>query len=182
MFRSTLSLTVFAGLLSVSLPGMAADEQASLAKTGDNYVSLQVAGCGDKCAEFEIYIFDTGRAQFRPNNSKNSTKAQFSKSGMGGIYKRVAKYLQDTNALAEPADCADKKADAPYAVVQSSNNGQVQKATWSAGCSNQLEKARSLVKVFVNQTGMWRNINSDSRYWEKYWEDPEMTGRKDVSQ
>jgi hypothetical protein len=170
MFRSTLSLTVFAGLLFGSLPGMAADEPAATPKPGENFVSLQVTGCGDKCPEFEIYIFDTGRAQFRPNNSKNSTNAPFSKSGMGGIYKRVSKYLQDTGALNEPAECADKKADAPYAVVQSSKDSQVQKATWSAGCSNQLEKARSLVKVFVNQTGMWRNINSDSRYWEKYWE------------
>jgi hypothetical protein len=56
------------------------------------------------------------------------------------------------------------------AIVTSSQNGQVQKATWSAGCANQLEKGRSLVKVFVNQSGFWRNINKDSRYWEKYWE------------
>jgi len=170
MFRSTISLTLFAGLMLVSQPGSAADEQAPAPNPGENFVSLQVAGCGDKCPEFEIQIFDSGRALFRPNNSKNSTNTPFSKSGMGGIYKRVAKYLEDTGALSEPADCADKQADAPYTVVQSSKDSQSRKATWSAGCSNQLAKARSLVKVFVNQTGMWRNINSDSRYWEKYWE------------
>jgi predicted DNA-binding WGR domain protein len=49
-------------------------------------------------------------------------------------------------------------------------------------CAEQREKGRSIVKVFVNQTGMWRLIRSDTRYWEKYWEDPEMTGREQVSQ
>ena len=145
---------------------------------GENYVSLEVDGCGDKCAEFEIQIFETGRLLFTPKNSKNSTKIPFRKSGMGSVYDRVARYLQDTGALTQPAECAAQMADAPVvAIVQSVKSSQVQKATWSAGCSNQIEKARSLVKVFVNQSGMWRNINHDSRYWEKYWEDPEMTGR-----
>ena len=51
-------------------------------------------------------------------------------------------------------------------------DSQVQKATWSSSCAEQREKGRALVKVFVNQTGMWRLIRSDTRYWEKYWEDP----------
>ena len=42
--------------------------------------------------------------------------------------------------------------------------------SWSSACADQREKARAVVKVFVNQTGMWRLINSDTRYWEKYWE------------
>jgi hypothetical protein len=168
MFRSMLAATVSAGLLCVSLAASAQEPAAD--SPARNSVSLQVAGCGDKCAEFEITIYDNGRVLFRPNNSKNSTKAPFSKTGMQNIYTRVAKYLQDTGALTEPAECADRKADAPAAIVQATKDSQVQKAAWSSGCSNQLEKARSLVKVFVNQTGMWRNINSDSRYWEKYWE------------
>ena len=89
---------------------------------------------------------------------------------MRSVYTRVAKYLQDTGAFTEQAECTNSRADAPFAVVQSVQGAQTQKAKWSAGCANQVEKARSLVKVFVNQTGMWRNINSDSRYWVKYWE------------
>jgi hypothetical protein len=168
MFRSMLSLAVFAGLLAGSTPGMTADETQT--NSGENFVALQVDGCADKCAEFEIRIFESGRAVFRPKNSKNSTKVPFNKSGLGNIYTRVDKYLQDTSALTEPAECADKKPDAPFAIVESMKDAQAQKAAWSSGCSNQLERARSLVKVFVNQTGMWRNINADSRYWEKYWE------------
>jgi hypothetical protein len=167
-------------MLALALAATAAEETPQ-APSGDTYVSLQVDKCGDKCAEFEIQIFDTGRLLFKPNNSKNSTKTPLSKNGMRSVYTRVAKYLQDTGALTQPAECADQKADAPVAIVQSVTSSGVQKATWSAGCSNQIEKARSLVKVFVNQTGMWRNINHDSRYWEKYWEDPEMTGRSDTS-
>jgi len=150
----------------------AAEDAANKPATrpGDTYVSLKVDGCHDQCAEFEVYIFDTGRLLFRPVNSKNSTDAPFSKSGMGGIYKRVAKYLQDSGAFGPQAECTDRKPDAPFAVVESAHDGQVQKATWSSGCASQVEKARSLVKVFVNQTGTWRNINQDSRYWEKYWE------------
>ena len=172
MSRTSLSFGILAWLSLASLSSVAAEtEQAPpLAKPGDNYVSLQVAGCGDKCAEFEIYIFESGRLVFQPNNSKNSTSTPFSKNGLGSIYTRVAKYLQDTGAFTEQAECANAKADSPYAVVESSKDSQNQKAKWSAGCSNQVEKARSLVKVFVNQSGMWRDINHDSRYWEKYWE------------
>jgi hypothetical protein len=170
MFRSCLS--VAAVLLFGPLAGTAAegDEPKPAAKPEGNHVSLQVDGCGDKCAEFEISIFENGRLLFQPNNSKNSTAAPFSKNGISSIYTRVSKYLQDTAAFSEPGECTDRKADAPFAVVESVHDGQVQKATWSAGCANQVEKARSLVKVFVNQSGMWRNINHDSRYWEKYWE------------
>ena len=172
MTRAILRAAISAGLLLTCLaPANSADSpKPSPPPPEGTFVSLKVDGCADKCAEFEIYIFDTGRALFRPINSKNSTKAPFSKNGMSSIYKRVAKYLDDTSAFNPPVDCTDRKADRPVAVVGSSNGGQSQKAIWSSGCANQLEKARSLVKVFVNQSGMWRNINSDSRYWEKYWE------------
>jgi len=172
MRRMILNVAMSAALLPMCLGSANAAEEAPkpLAKPGENYVSLQVDGCGDQCAEFEIYIFDTGRLTFRSNNSQTSTKGVLHKSGMRSVYERVAKYLQDTGSLTEPGDCADRKSDAPVAVVQSSKDSQLQKATWSSGCSNQIEKARSLVKVFVNQTGMWRDINHDSRYWEKYWE------------
>jgi len=172
MRRTILSVAISAALLLTCFGSANAAEEAlqPLAKPGENYVSLQVDGCGDKCAEFEIYIFDTGRLTFRSNNSQTSTKGVLHKSGMRSVYERVAKYLHDTGSLSEPGECTDRKNDAPVAVVQASQDSQMQKATWSSGCSNQLEKARSLVKVFVNQTGMWRNINHDSRYWEKYWE------------
>jgi len=29
---------------------------------------------------------------------------------------------------------------------------------------------------------MWRLIHSDMDWWQKYWEDPERTGRDDVVQ
>ena len=172
MSRTLLSFVFLAWLSVTPLDSAAAEveQPPPLAKPGENYVSLQVDGCGDQCAEFEIYIFESGRLVFQPNNSKNSTSTPFSKNGMGSIYTRVAKYLQDTSAFTEPTECANAKADAPYAIVEASKDSQNQKAKWSSGCSNQIEKARSLVKVFVNQTGMWRDINRDSRYWEKYWE------------
>jgi hypothetical protein len=178
MIRANIS----AGLATLLICGAVAvgaaegDQAAPAAKPEGNSVSLQVAGCNDKCAEFEISIFDNGRLLFKPNNARNSTDSPFSKNGMRSIYTRVAKYLQDTGALNEPSECTNSKADAPYAVVQSTQGSQVQKAKWSAGCANQVEKARSLVKVFVNQSGFWRDINHDSRYWEKYWETWEYPG------
>jgi len=180
MSRTFVSFAILACLALAPLSAAAAEGETRppLAKPGENYVSLQVDGCGDKCAEFEIYIFESGRLVFQPNNSRNSTSTPFSKNGMGSVYTRVAKYLQDTGAFTEQAACADAKADAPFAVVQSSHDTQSQKAKWSSGCSNQVEKARALVKVFVNQTGMWRDINHDSRYWEKYWETWEDTKPK----
>ena len=171
MSRTIRCAAVLASLI-LALPGISAAEDAAAtpAAKPDNFVSLRVEGCKDQCGEFEISIFDNGRLLFRPNNDKTSTGTPLSKNGMRSIYTRVAKYLQDTGALNEPGECTNSRADAPYGIVQSSQNGQVQKAKWSSGCANQLEKARSLVKVFVNQTGFWRDINHDSRYWEKYWE------------
>ena len=172
MSRKDLGIGIAAWLAFIAVPAAAADSESTPpdAKPAGNFVSLQVAGCGDQCAEFEISIFDNGRLLFKPNNDKTSTHTPLSKNGMRSIYTRVSKYLQDTGALNELGECTNSRSGAPYGIVQSSQNGQVQKAKWSSGCANQLEKARSLVKVFVNQTGFWRDINHDSRYWEKYWE------------
>jgi Domain of unknown function (DUF6438) len=153
---------------------------APLAKPGETYVSLQVQGCANKCPSFEIYVFDTGRMIFRSNNEFTADKGVVHKNGMRSVYERIAKYLQDTGALAGQAECTPGKSDPSVATVQASQP-QLQKAAWSSGCTNQIEKGRSVVKVFVNQTGMWRLINSDTRYWEKYWEDPEMTGHSEAS-
>jgi hypothetical protein len=172
MNRSS-SVAAIATLLALIAPALIAaegDQATPVAKPDGNFISLQVAGCNDKCPEFEISIFDNGRLLFRPNNAKNSTHTPLSKNGMRSIYTRVEKYLRDSGALSEPTECANQKGDAPFALVKSSNDSQVQQAKWSAGCANQVEKARSLVKVFVNQSGFWRDINHDSRYWEEYWE------------
>jgi hypothetical protein len=177
-----MNLKIAAMFVVLALPGLAAAENAAAPaeKASDkpvgNSVSLKVEGCNDKCAEFEISLFDNGRLLFTPSGTKNSTDTPVSKNGMKSIYNRVAKYVQDSGALNESAECTSSKPDSPFATVQSSQNGQVQKAKWSAGCANQIEKARSLVKVFVNQTGFWRDINHDSRYWEKYWETWEYPG------
>jgi hypothetical protein len=160
---------MFRSLPIVALVALLGSQSVSAAE-GESYVSLQVDGCADKCAEFEIQIYDSGRLLFKPNNSKNSTKSPLSKNGIASIYTRVSTYLQNSGALTQPTECTGSADGKPVAIVTSSQNGQVQKATWSAGCANQLEKGRSLVKVFVNQSGFWRNINKDSRYWEKYWE------------
>jgi len=171
MFRLKPTAAALAGLIFVSVSAAPADESDKPASPpGGAYVSLQVDGCADQCAEFEIKIFDNGRLLFRPDNAKNSTRAPLSKNGVASIYTRVAKYLQDSGSLNQPGECTGSADGKPVAIVTSSGGGQEQKATWAAGCANQLEKARSLVKVFVNQSGMWRNINHDSRYWEKYWE------------
>jgi hypothetical protein len=168
MSRKILCTAMFASLiLGLARVAAAEDTTAPADKPAGNSVSLKVEGCNDKCPEFEISIFDNGRLLFTPSGTKNSTDTPLSKNGMRSIYTRVSKYLQDTGALNETAECTNSKADAPYAIVQSSQGG---KAKWSAGCANQVEKARALVKVFVNQTGFWRDINHDSRYWEKYWE------------
>jgi len=159
-------------LLAAPLTAAAGENpaRAPLAQPGDKYVALAVQGCADKCPSFEIYVFDTGRMIFRPNNQYNSSKGPVRKSGMRSVYQRIAKYLESSGALNAPADCTDRKDGAAVASVESAGDAQVQKASWSAGCANQAERAKSLAKVFVNQTGMWRNINSDSRYWEKHWE------------
>jgi len=168
-------------MLALSTFALAEGETpAPLAKPGETFVSLQVQGCANKCPSFEIYVFDTGRMIFRSNNEYTADKGVVHKSGMRSVYDRIAKYLQDTGALAEQAECTAGKSDPSVATVQASQP-QLQKASWSSGCTNQIEKGRSMVKVFVNQTGMWRLINSDTRYWEKYWEDPKMTGYSETS-
>lgn len=159
---------LFASPLAATAQDAAAP--AATAEPGSRYVSLNVQGCADRCPSFEIHVYDTGRMIFRPNNSYNASKGPVRKSGMRNVYERIAKYLQDTGALNAPADCTGQKQGAAIATVESAQDGQVQKASWSAGCANQAERAKSIAKVFVNQTGMWRNINSDSRYWEKHWE------------
>jgi Domain of unknown function (DUF6438) len=155
---------------------------APLAKPGDTYVSLQVAGCQGKCPSFEIYVFNTGRMTFRSNNRYTAAKGTHYKSGMPDIYQKISKYLEESGAFDALAECAQKEADPSVATAQSAKDSQTQKASWSSSCAEQRDKGRAVVKVFVNQTGMWRLIRSDTRYWEKYWEDPEMTGREDVSQ
>jgi hypothetical protein len=153
-----------------------------LAKPGDSYVSLQVEGCANKCPSFEIYVFSTGRMTFRSNNSYTSAKGTHYKSGMRDIYNKISKYLADSGAFSGQAQCTANGADTSIATAQSVQESQAQKATWSSSCAEQRDKGRAVVKVFVNQTGMWRLIHSDTRYWETYWEDPEMTGRDKVSQ
>lgn len=156
---------------------------APLAKPGDTYVSLQVEGCTNKCPSFEIYVFDTGRMTFRSNNQYTTSKGKQYKSGLPDIYNQLSKYLQESGALAAPAACTEKNADTSVVTVQSvGKEGAPQKASWSSSCADQRAKGRGVVKAFVNQTGMWRFIKSDTRWWEKYWEDPELTGRKDVAQ
>jgi hypothetical protein len=174
MSQIALDVRPFAWILLAAFPltAMAQEDAAHtpVAQPGDKYVALAVQGCADKCPSFEIYVFDSGRMVFRPNNQYNSSHATVHKNGMRSVYGRIAKYLQDTGALNTPADCTDRKEGLATATVESAHDAGVQKASWSVGCANQAEKAKSLAKVFVNQTGMWRNINSDSRYWEKHWE------------
>jgi hypothetical protein len=181
MFQRPLAVRQFAWLLLALTPltATAQDDAARtpLAKPGDKYVALDIQGCADRCPSFEIYVFSTGRMIFRPNNQYNSAKGPVRKSGMRSVYERIAKYLQDSGALNAPADCADRREVSSTAIVISSDGSQEQKASWSGNCSNQSEKGKAIAKVFVNQTGFWRNINSDSRYWEKHWETWEYPGR-----
>jgi len=172
MFQMPHDARRFAWVLLVACPLVAVAEEAAApaAEPGSKYVALNVQGCADKCPSFEITVYDSGRMIFKPNNQYNSSKGPVRKNGMRNVYERIAKYLEDTGALNAPADCADRKDGAATATVASAQGADVRKASWSAGCANQAERAKSIAKVFVNQTGMWRNINSDSRYWEKHWE------------
>lgn len=168
-----------AASLALLVTAAAAEEPATpapLAKPGDHYVSLRVDGCANKCPSFEIYVFDSGRMTFRSNNKYTSAKGTHYKSGMRDIYNKISRYLAESGALAAPAECAEKNADTSTATVVATQESQVQQATWSSSCPDQREKGRAIVKVFVNQTGMWRLIHSDTRYWEKYWENPVMQG------
>jgi hypothetical protein len=162
------------GWMLAAFPLVVASQEAAPpapdAEPGSRYVALEVQGCADKCPSFEIQVYDTGRMIFRPNNPYNSSKGPVRKSGMRNVYDRIANYLESSGALETPADCTDRRDGAATATVESAHGADVKKASWSAGCANQAEKAKALAKVFVNQTGMWRNINSDSRYWEKHWE------------
>jgi len=164
----------YAWVLLAAFPLVALGEEAAApapaAEPGSKYVALNVQGCADKCPSFEIQVFDTGRMIFKPNNQYNSSNAPVRKNGMRNVYNRIAKYLESSGALNAPSDCTNRRDGAATATVESAQGADVKKASWSAGCANQAERAKSIAKVFVNQTGMWRNINSDSRYWEKHWE------------
>jgi hypothetical protein len=178
MTRRILSTALAAALALVVTAATAQDSAAPppLAKPGDSYVSLKVEGCASKCPSFEIYVFSSGRMTFRSNNRYTSAKGTHYKSGMRDIYNKISKYLADSGAFNGQAECTANGADTSLATVQSAQESQLQKATWSSSCAEQREKGRAVVKVFVNQTGMWRLIRSDTRYWEKYWENPEMQG------
>ncbi len=168
-----------AASLALLVTAAAAEEPATpapLAKPGDTYVSLRVEGCANKCPSFEIYVFESGRMTFRSNNKFTAAKGTHYKSGMGDIYNKISKYLEDSGAFNAPAECTERNADTSVATAQSSKDSQVRTASWSSSCAEQRERGRGVVKVFVNQTGMWRLIHSDTRYWEKYWENPEMQG------
>lgn len=173
MSHSILAGATFALLLIARLPIALAAEPATrepLTKPGDTFVALQIEGCANRCPSFEIVVFDTGRMTFRPNNSYTSENGPVFKNGLRSIYERIEKYLQDSDAFSVPADCTGPTSDPTVVTVQSVKGSQAQKASWSSGCANQVEKARALGKVFVNETGTWSLINSDARYWEKYWE------------
>ena len=165
--------------LALFVTAAAADDPAALpplAKPGDSYVSLQVEGCANKCPSFEIYVFRNGRMTFRSNNQYTAARGTQYKSGMPDVYNKISKYLAESGAFNAQAECAEKNAETSIATAQASKDSQLQKSTWSSSCAAQREKGRAVVKVFVNQTGMWRLIRSDTRYWEKYWEDPVMQG------
>jgi hypothetical protein len=178
MSRTIPRLALTAGLALVITAAAAEDAAtpAPLAKPGDTYVSLRVQGCENKCPSFEIYVFSSGRMTFRSNNQYTAAKGTHYKSGMPDVYNKISKYLAESGALNTQVDCAQKSPDTSTATAEASKDAQVQKATWSSSCAGQREKGRSVVKVFVNQTGMWRLIHADTRYWEKYWEDPVMQG------
>ncbi len=172
MGRRLSGAALAAWLALTGLPA-AAEEAAArtpLAKPGDTYVSLQVEGCADKCPSFEIYVFNTGRMTFRSNNQYTSAKGKHFKSGMPSVYAQIRKYLDESGTFTQAPECTQQKPEASVATAQSAHDSQVEKASWSSACAEQVEKGRAVVKVFVNQTGMWRLINSDTRYWEKYWE------------
>jgi len=171
-----LALAATLALLVTAAVAEEAAAPAPLARAGDTYVSLQVQGCENKCPSFEIYVFSNGRMTFRSNNSYTAARGTHYKSGMPDIYNKISKYLADSGAFNAPAECAQKDADTSVATAQASKDAQVQTASWSSSCAEQREKGRAVVKVFVNQPGMWRLIRSDTRYWEKYWENPVMQG------
>lgn len=170
------ALAAWLTLNGISASAEDAATRTPLAKPGDTFVSLQVEGCANKCASFEIYVFDTGRMTFRSNNQFTSAKGKHFKSGMPTVYAQIRKYLDESGAFAQQSGCTEQKPDTSVATAQSAHDSQVQKGSWSSACADQREKGRAVVKVFVNQTGMWRLINSDTRYWEKYWENWEDLG------
>jgi hypothetical protein len=172
--------------LAFTMPASAEQAEASttplpLAKAGDTYVALQVLGCASKCPSFEVYVFKNGLVKFRSGGNTSAKGTQY-KNGMPDAYTRIAKYLAESGAPGAQAECAEKNANTSTATATSAKDSQEQKASWSSSCAESREKGRAVVKVFVNQTGTWRFIHSDPRWWEKYWEDPAMTGREDVSQ
>src|SRR5262245_41210544 len=107
MFRKIVSTGLLAGAVLVPFLCAAAegDAAAPLAKPGETFVSMQVEGCTARCPSFEIYIFDSGRMTFRSNNQYTAEKGLQHKNGMGAIHTRIAKYLQDTGALAAHPEC-----------------------------------------------------------------------------
>jgi hypothetical protein len=174
MVPMTLDVRKFAWILLAATPLVAAAQEnaarAPLVDPGDKYVALTIDGCADKCPSFEIYVFENGRMAFRPNNQYSSTHKTIYKNGSAGAYNRIAKYLEDSGSLNAPTDCADRREGSSTATVVSSDGSTEKKASWSGNCANQAERGRALAKVFVNQTAFWRNINSDTRYWQEHWE------------
>jgi hypothetical protein len=154
---------------------------APLARPGDTFVSLQVEGCASKCPSFELYVFKNGLVKFRSGGNTSAKGTQY-KNGMPDVYGKIAKYLEESAAFDAKAECTGRNDNTSTATATSIRDSQERKASWSSSCADSRERGRAVVKVFVNQTGTWRFIHSDPRWWEKYWEDPAMTGREDVSQ
>lgn len=168
-------------LLATSADAADAAAPTPLAKPDDTYVSLQVQGCANRCPSFELYVFENGLVKFR-SHGNTSAKGTKLKNGSPDMYRQITKYLEESAAFGAKPECTTVSPDTSVATASSVSTAQTRTASWSSSCAEQRETGRTVVKKFVNQTGTWRMINSDMRWWEKYWEDPERTGRKDVEQ
>ena len=127
-----------------------------LAKPGETYVSPQ-AGLRQQVPVIRDLCLRLRPHDLRSNNEYTADKGVVHKNGMRSVHERIAKYLHDYGRPCRTGGGTAGKSDPSVATVQASQP-QLQ-TSWSSGCTNQIEKGRSIVKVFKNQTGMRRLIN-----------------------
>ena len=60
---------------------------------------------------------------------------------MPTVYAQIRKYLEESGAFSPSAECTEQQTEASVATAQSAHDSQVDKASWSSACANQVEKA-----------------------------------------
>lgn len=158
-----------AGMMFATLaifPARAAETKESkpLIKPGQTYIGIDVTGCSDQCPSYEIYLFENGRMMFRANNTYTSQQGLANRTPFGNQYKKLVEYISGGDFFRDKPACADATGHTSV-TLHSAAAGEPRKSSFSFGCPGEADTATSLISQFVDESGTWKLINRDWKYW-----------------